>query len=182
MTDRERFIAVERLRDNRTGIKSTKFKWSQVREAFLDPQCWMLALWAGISQITAIGGSFLPLLIQGMGFTGLNTTLLSMPLAGMQVISMAIAGTCTIYVYNGRTIFMFILACPTLAGIVMLAVLKSTDIWARVVSTWLLGCVPASFAISLSLISSNVAGFTKKITTTFMSFVLFCVGYVTFGS
>lgn len=38
LSDRERAVAIERVRQNRTGIKSTEFKWSQVAEAFRDPQ------------------------------------------------------------------------------------------------------------------------------------------------
>lgn len=49
---RERLIAVDRLRANRTGLKSTEFKPAQVLEALTDPQCIIIALWSGISNIT----------------------------------------------------------------------------------------------------------------------------------
>lgn len=40
LTEREKSIAVERLRDNRTGIQSTEFKKEQLVEALLDIKVW----------------------------------------------------------------------------------------------------------------------------------------------
>ncbi|RYP35286.1 hypothetical protein DL767_003874 [Monosporascus sp. MG133] len=66
---KERAITVERLRDNRTGLKSPRFKVRQALKAVTDPQCIIIALSSGISNITNIAGSFLPLMIQDMGFS-----------------------------------------------------------------------------------------------------------------
>ncbi|KAI4596299.1 hypothetical protein KJ359_005428 [Pestalotiopsis sp. 9143b] len=88
LDERERFIAVERLRTNRTGLRSSKFVWRQAVEALVDPQCIMIALWAGISNICNIAGSFLPLIIQDMGFSGLQTTLLTLPVGGVEIVAM----------------------------------------------------------------------------------------------
>lgn len=41
----DRLIALERLRENNTGTKSSKIKWSQVWETYRDPKTWM---WAGM--------------------------------------------------------------------------------------------------------------------------------------
>lgn len=178
LNDRQRAIAIERLRGNRTGVKNSEFKWYQVREAFRDPQVWMIFLWAGISNILNIGGSFLPLIIQEMGFSGLTTTLLTLPVGGTECVAMVVAGGLSWYFTNGRSIIMFVVSLPTLVGTVLLQVLPQSATWGRCVGVWFLLCVPASYAILLSLISSNVAGFTKKLTTTFLVFVMFCVGNI----
>lgn len=44
LTEEERFSAVERLRDGQTGIRCTKFKVSQLKEAVLDIKVWLVAL------------------------------------------------------------------------------------------------------------------------------------------
>lgn len=36
--------AILRVQDNMTGIKNSKIKWSQVREALTDPKAWILVL------------------------------------------------------------------------------------------------------------------------------------------
>lgn len=46
LNDREKFIAVERLRANQMGIQSGQWKWDQVRETFIDFKtwCWFIAI------------------------------------------------------------------------------------------------------------------------------------------
>ncbi|KAJ5646848.1 Major facilitator superfamily domaingeneral substrate transporter [Penicillium lividum] len=166
LSPRERLIAVERLRSNRTGMRSFVFKWKQALEALTDPQCWMIAAWAGIRNITNIAGSFLPLIIRDMGFSGVtNDTAHSTSLLSSRI-------------KNGRTGIVFLVSAPTLFGIVLLDVLPQSSTWARVAGVWLVLCVPAGYAILLSLISSNVAGFSKKLMTTSMVFVAFCVANI----
>ncbi|KAH8901123.1 dipeptide transmembrane transporter [Thozetella sp. PMI_491] len=178
LSEREKAIAIERLRENRTGVKTTTFKRSQAIEALRDPQVWMFAFWSGVSQMLNIGGSFLPLIIKDMGFTGLQTTLLTLPVGGVECVAMVVAGALSWYFPNGRTVTMFVVALPTLVGTVLLQAEPLTSTWARASGVWLLLCIPASYAILLSLIASNVAGTTKKVTTTLISFVFFCVGNI----
>jgi MFS transporter, ACS family, allantoate permease len=159
-------------------LKSRQFKIQQAIEALTDPQCIIIALWSGISNITNIAGTFLPLMIQDMGFTGLQTTLLTLPVGGVEIIAMIVAGVAISHIRNGRTVIMFLVACPTLVGIVLLDQLDLTARWARMASVWMVLCVPASYAIMLSLISSNVAGSAKRLVSTCMSFVVFCVGNI----
>lgn len=45
-SDRERLIAVRRLAQNNTGIQTRKFKWEQLKEAAMDPQLWLLGIYA----------------------------------------------------------------------------------------------------------------------------------------
>ena len=42
LTEREKLIAVERLRENNIGITNRKFKWLQARAAMLDYTVWLL--------------------------------------------------------------------------------------------------------------------------------------------
>lgn len=178
LNEREKSIALERLRHNRTGVKSTIFKWSQAFEALRDPQVWFFVFWAGISNLLNIGGSFLPLIIEDMGFSGIETTLLTLPVGGVECVAMIVAGGLSWYFTNARTIIMFLVCIPTLVGTCLLQAEPQSATWARASGVWLLLCVPASYAIMLSLIASNVAGFSKKITTTLLSFVIYCVGNI----
>lgn len=41
-TDRERYIAVARLRSNNAGVRNTHFKLQQAIEVFTDPRAWMV--------------------------------------------------------------------------------------------------------------------------------------------
>lgn len=44
LTPEERIAAVERLRAGQTGVKNTKFKAEQVKEALLDVKIWLVAI------------------------------------------------------------------------------------------------------------------------------------------
>jgi ACS family allantoate permease-like MFS transporter len=44
LTEREKHIAVQRVQDNNTGMQSRTFKWHQVREAFMDPQMYIICI------------------------------------------------------------------------------------------------------------------------------------------
>lgn len=46
----DRLIAIDRLRENNTGTKSSKFKWNQVKETYTDPKTY---IWAAMWFCTA---------------------------------------------------------------------------------------------------------------------------------
>ena len=112
------------------------------------------------------------------GFTGLETTLLTIPAGGVEVIAMVIAGLASSYIGKGRTLIMFFISLPTLVGCIFLAAVPRHHTWIRIVGSWLLLTAPAATAIMLSLIASNVAGFSKKVTTTALTFIFYCVGNI----
>lgn len=66
LSEREKMIAVERLRENRTGISSQKFKKDQLWEAFTDIKVWYGFFYsiACVVPTTAVG-SFGGLIIKG---------------------------------------------------------------------------------------------------------------------
>ncbi|RDW65147.1 hypothetical protein BP5796_09839 [Coleophoma crateriformis] len=179
LTERQKMIAVERLRQNRTGVKTTKFKWSQAWEALRDPQVILLALYVGIGEIYNIGGSFLPLILQGLGFSGLTTTILTMPGQVVQISSLLIGGVLS-YLFrnqNRRLCIILLLLAPTYAGCIMLQAVPQNMTWVRAVACWMfLSAAGGPYAVLLSLISSNVAGFSKKVTATTLIFIAYCVG------
>lgn len=56
LNKKQRAIAVQRTRENKTGLLDFDyFRWHQVRQAFLDPQVWLLVLYTFTSNL-ANGG------------------------------------------------------------------------------------------------------------------------------
>lgn len=176
LNERQKLIAIERLRANRTGMKTQEFKPKQALEALCDPQVWMIAMWVFLSNVPNIAGSFLPLIIKNLGFTGLTTTLLTMPSGAVELVAMIIAGALSLTVQNYRSVIMFAVTLPTFAGCVMLTVMPQSDKWPRAAACWLLLCGPAAYTMLLSMISSNIAGYSKKVTTTTIVFIMYCAG------
>jgi hypothetical protein len=79
-TDRERYIAVARMRANNSGVRNTHFKIEQVWESLLDIKFWLIFSTAFLMMI-ANGpvSSFIPIIISGFGFNRLNSLLLTLP-------------------------------------------------------------------------------------------------------
>lgn len=51
LSDREKWVAIQRVRDNNTGVQDTTFKWYQVRELIMDPKTWMLVVFAAAQNV-----------------------------------------------------------------------------------------------------------------------------------
>ena len=70
LSDREKRLAVERLRDNQTGIENKNMKPRQILEAVLDWKVWVFFL-LGFSGNIPNGGisNFGTLIIKGFGFS-----------------------------------------------------------------------------------------------------------------
>lgn len=110
LSENERGIVVSRIKSNGTGVENKKFKWSQFREAVLDLKTWLLFLFAVTSNspnggLTSVRGTkdnssamkikannfvqweqFQGLIIKGMGFSTLGTTLVQMPSGAVQMV------------------------------------------------------------------------------------------------
>jgi hypothetical protein len=85
--ERERYITIARLRANNAGVRNTHFKRGQLWELLLDIRFWTLFAIAFLNQIpNGPGSTFLPIIINGFGFSQFNSLLLYMPygfIAGM---------------------------------------------------------------------------------------------------
>ncbi|RFU30475.1 hypothetical protein B7463_g5877, partial [Scytalidium lignicola] len=119
LTEDEKVIALERVRDNKTGTEVWKFSWAQLKEAFLDIRLYMMFLLlvsTGLPNggVTAFGTftSQRPSIIAGFGFSTEQTTLLNMGSGSSQVAGTFVA--MFIAKYTNRTIagiYTLILAC-----------------------------------------------------------------------
>lgn len=62
LTEEEKAIALVRVAENETGINHHKWEWYQVKEAFTDPNFWLLNLTTIANNIVNVSSSILPLL------------------------------------------------------------------------------------------------------------------------
>ncbi|KAJ4342703.1 hypothetical protein N0V87_000912 [Didymella glomerata] len=81
--EEERKGVILRIRDNETGIENKKFKLAQFVEAVMDLKTWLLFIFA-VASNAPNGGltTFQGIIIRGMGFPKLETTLIQMPSGG----------------------------------------------------------------------------------------------------
>lgn len=88
LSEDEKIVAVQRVVENKTGTGRTrKFDKSQVMEAITDPAVILLGLISFVNAIASGGLSFGSLIVQGFGFSPINTTLMQLPLSVVQTVA-----------------------------------------------------------------------------------------------
>lgn len=87
LSEEEKIVAVQRIVANKTGTKSRRFDMAQVWEAVTDPAVIILGLISFVNAIASGGLAFGSLIIQGLGFTPINTTLMNLPLSTVQFVA-----------------------------------------------------------------------------------------------
>lgn len=121
LTDHEKTILIERISRNSKGLKETKFKWYQAREAAIDPTVWIICL-SGFGCGVINGGisNFLSSIIKGFGYTGIEAVALQLPTGAVEFVMVFGAGVLAITVKNMRAFLYFFLCLPGFLAIVCL--------------------------------------------------------------
>ncbi|KAJ6006318.1 hypothetical protein N7451_004262 [Penicillium sp. IBT 35674x] len=155
LTEEERRIAVERLKDNQAGFKNNEIDRGQILEAFKDVQTWLLAILIFAANI-ANGGftTFNGLVLEGFGFDLFDTLLLGLP--------------------GGVIVCMFVFI--SILGSSLVYAGKNTA--SRYAGLLLMGVYSAAMPVSMAIISSNVGGFTKRATVSAIYFIMYCAGNI----
>ncbi|KAI0665734.1 MFS general substrate transporter [Trametes maxima] len=178
-TPEEKVLAVKRVAEAKLGVKNTQFKWYQIRHALIDPKTWLLFVASIAAQIpNGIVSNFSTVVIKGMGFTTLQSTLLDAASSGVQISTLLLAGWVCMRFKNMRIITMAAGNITCIIAAACLTYLPSEQKWNRLVAFWFTSVQSVGFSLSLVMISNNVGGFTKKTFTTALTFVGYCVGNV----
>ena len=179
LTERERAVAVERVASNRQGVKNHHFKVDQLWQTLRDPKTWMLFILAVGAQVpNAAITSFTSLIVKGFGFDTLGTQYLQIPGGFIQFAALLAGGFICSKWPNVRCITMIVANLICIAGSGMLVGLSPSNKWGRLVALWLCYFQGLGFSMSLTIISSNVAGYTKKQLTGAIMFTGYCVGNI----
>ncbi|KAI1259070.1 MFS general substrate transporter [Xylariaceae sp. FL1019] len=184
LTPFQRILAVERVAQNRQGVKNHHFKQYQVWQCLRDPKTWILFVMAVAAQIpNAAQSSFTSIILKTFGFSTLQTQYMQIPGNAIQIISLLASGFISSRYPNMRCVVMLIdnLICVG-AGAALVGLPAGPDgtenKWGRLVALWLCSFQSVGFSMSLTMVSSNVAGYTKKQLTGAILFVGYCVGNV----
>ncbi|AFR92856.1 hypothetical protein C343_00742 [Cryptococcus neoformans C23] len=170
----ERVLMIARMRKNQTGIESKTIKWDQIVEAVTDYKTYMFFL-LGLLGIS----NFSTLVIKGLGFDTLHTALLGIP-QGVLIMIWIGAGA----IINGRlpknsrTYVCALFMLPTIAGALGFLLAPHDAYVGRLICFYLTGSYQASFVLSLSLITSNTGGQSKKMIVSGVIWLGACVGNI----
>ncbi|PYH85662.1 MFS general substrate transporter [Aspergillus uvarum CBS 121591] len=180
LTKPQRLIAVHRTLTNKTGVADEgSFQWHQAWLAIRDPQTWFLVLYTFCVNLCNGGvTSFSSIIINGFGFSQIRSLLMQMPLGAAQIVFLCLTATVATFVPNTRILMMILNTVTSLVGMILVWRLDDANQVGRLVGLSLGAVFAVNIPLSLSIISSNVAGFTKRSTTSALLFIAYCVGNI----
>ncbi|KAL5312818.1 hypothetical protein ACEPPN_019244 [Leptodophora sp. 'Broadleaf-Isolate-01'] len=177
LSERERIIAVKRVAGNETGIKNKEFVVKQAIGAFFDPKALLIFISVFAAAIpNGVVNSFSTIIIRDLGFSTTKTPELKSVGDAVQIIALLIGGTITLNVPNSR------LLTATAANIIctvcaaLMAYLPRSNTWGRLVCFWMVNAQSVGFTVSLTTVSSNMAGYTHRSMASAMIFTAYCWG------
>ncbi|TVY84406.1 putative transporter [Lachnellula suecica] len=176
LSEREKFMLIQRKAIDNTGMESKTFKKEQIWEALLDIKTWLI--WFAIVALQVPNGgltTFNTLIIQGLGFDNKKTALLAMPPGAMSTLSgiglSFLAATTRRY----RTVIVAISILLPLMGAIICYTLPRTNLAGQLIGLYILYTYWAPYVTLVSIYQANVAGHSKKV----FLFAFFYVAWAT---
>ncbi|KAL4777205.1 major facilitator superfamily domain-containing protein [Aspergillus nidulans var. acristatus] len=180
LTKKERAIVVQRTMSNKTGMMDNEsFMLGQAWQALQDPQTWFLVLYTFCVNLWNGGvTSFSSIIINSFGFSQLKSLLMQMPLGGAQVVFLVLSAAVATCYPRARILMMIFNVTVSMVGMLLVWQLDPDNQIGRMVGLALGAVFAVNIPLSLSVISTNVAGFTKRSVTSALLFVAYCVGNI----
>ncbi|KAH8891564.1 MFS general substrate transporter, partial [Thozetella sp. PMI_491] len=182
LTEKERVLAIHRIRTNKTGILNRKFKWYQVYEAlnpFKDPQGLLLFLTIFCNEVLNGGfGAFGTLTIQSFGFNSLQSTLIYIPQGFINMCCIFFGGWLAQRLPNARIYVSIGMLVPTFIGLLLQIVLPRSNVAGLLIGVYMFPPFATSLFICLSLPGVNSSGYTKRITLSSYGFLGYALGNI----
>ncbi|KAF9239490.1 MFS general substrate transporter [Melanogaster broomeanus] len=176
LTMDERAKAVQRIKENQTGVENKHFKKEQFYEALRDPKTWLFALFAALDNVPNSLTNQSSLIIASLGFTYLQTTLLGCVLGVVEIITIFTGVHLSARFKNGRAYVGAIYFIPSLVGIAVVNLLPWSNKAGLLVGQYMTGICTTGFVLALSWVGTVTAGHTKKVVTNAIMLSAYCIG------
>ncbi|KAJ3094462.1 hypothetical protein HDU96_001664 [Phlyctochytrium bullatum] len=168
LTPKERWHAVQRLKEDGIDSRDHSFKWDEFKETVKDVRVWCsMLLYLGLVAPTYGFAFMLPTIVSLLGFTDLNAQILTVPpyiIACLFVLAVCYSSDR----FMERSLHMIACASLAVVGFIALALYRG-DQWilyamATIALIGIQPCVP----LSISWMTNNQAGQTRTATATAM--------------
>ena len=174
----DRLIAIDRLRENNTGTKSSKFKWDQFWETYRDPKTYMwAAMWFCAACPSGGIGAFGGLITKGFGFNQFTAILMQIPTGAIGICTLLLS----IYITNKikmRWPVLAVIVIFPIAGAIGLVQVPRSKPGALMACYYVAYIFSAIQPLLVSWCNLNAAGTTKRVVTTATMFGALTIGNV----
>lgn len=180
LTEREKYYAVKRISENKTGVDNDEWKWSQVREGFLDVRMYIVMLFNfGINIPNGGLSAYSSIIINNLGFSSVKSSLMGIPTGVIASIATVFFSWCAARWNNRRCLLAIIsLVIPLIGSIISYASPQSNTA-AQLVGLYFQYFYFASYVVMISCVQANTAGSTKKSVTYSFNYLGYCGGAIT---
>jgi MFS transporter, ACS family, allantoate permease len=163
LTSRQKLILIQRKAADNTGMENKEFKFHHIKEAALDVKTWLI--WFAIVALQVPNGglsTFNTLIIQGLGFSKLETSLLAMPPGAMSTLSGIALSFLAATTRRWRTVMVTAAILLPLLGAVLCYSLPRSNLAGQLVGLYILYTYWAPYITLVSIYQANIAGHTKS--------------------
>ncbi|KAF2087945.1 putative allantoate permease [Saccharata proteae CBS 121410] len=179
LDDRQKLICLQRVKDNNTGIEDKEIKWYQIRECVVDPKTWLLFIFA-IAQNIPNGGliTFSSIIVSGLGYSKLITTVLGIPTGVVATVWSWMMAYPAGRIKNSRGIIIAACNVVTIVCAILMWKLPRSNKHGLLAAYYVFYTYWGPYVISLSLVTANTSGHTKKVTMNAIFFIGYCIGNI----
>ncbi|KAI0268093.1 MFS general substrate transporter [Gloeopeniophorella convolvens] len=176
LTVDERAMAVQRIKENQTGVENKHFKKDQMIEALVDPKTWLFALFSALDNIPNSLTNQRQIIVSSFGFSPFQTTLLGCVDGVVEIVTIYTGVKLVARIPDSRAWVGIIYFIPNILGVFLVNFLPWSDKVGLLFSVWLTGVGTTGFVLSLAWVSQTTAGHTKKVTTNAIMLSAYCIG------
>ncbi|KAK0190411.1 major facilitator superfamily domain-containing protein [Armillaria mellea] len=179
LTPEERSSAVQRIKENQTGVENKHFKKEQMIEALTDIKIWLFALFSILADIPNSLVNQRQIIISSFGFSNLETTLLGCVPGAVAILAVWSGTAIAARIPNSRAWVGVIYLIPNLAAVFLMLFLSWDNrlgLLLTFLNHLLAAAVKTIVVLSLSWLSSTTAGHTKRITANAIMLSAYCIG------
>lgn len=151
----EKIFAIERLRQNMTGIENKVFKLDQLKETVSDLKTWLVVVIIIAGNVpTGATGSYTSTLIKGFGYTSKESALLNIPSGFVAMVSV-VASSWFAGRYNNRGWCIVALFTPGVLGGGLMAFLPADNQAGKLAGIYLTSIFGPSKLSIMTCLSGN---------------------------
>ncbi|GAM41564.1 hypothetical protein TCE0_042f14773 [Talaromyces pinophilus] len=175
----ETVVAVWRIADNQTGVKHGKILRYQIKEALTDPKVFFIAGAAlSLGIVNGAVQNFMTTLLKSFGYSNVKSVEYQMPAGAFQLIPTIGFGLLNSYIPNFLIVSISFGFLIPLAGMIGIATIPLRHQLALTACAWLQPVAGVAIILSWTLVSSNIAGHTKRMFVNGLEFVLYATGNI----
>ncbi|KAH8689183.1 putative allantoate permease [Talaromyces proteolyticus] len=179
MSDREKYVCLERVKDNNTGVEDKTIKLYQVRECLADPKTWLLALFS-LAQNIPNGGlvTFAAIIVSGLGYSSLVTTVLGIPTGVLATVWQLLLSFIASRFRNTRCLVIALSNLVPMVCAILMWKLPRDNKHGLLAAYYVFYTYWGPYVLSTSLPMANTSGHSKKLTMNAIYFLAYCVGNI----